>query len=390
MHGKAPIAVRNVNLGSRLRWVALLALTLLVPSVASADAVALLGLDGRASPERLEQIEETMGAILREQGHRLVAPAGDVSHPPASAEMEAAAGSALYVIAAEVEPLRGQYRLSIHVFYRPAGRMEELVATVLEAEERERLTDILASMVRREGLGEDALRLTGEEDPEEAARRAEEERRRLEEEEQRAREEAEAAAREEEERLQREAEEAARIEEEEAARRAAEEREAAESAWESRVRYGTDGPWMVQGRVGGRVAVLLGGLPNPAASGQGGLFDAGIRIGRTFEGLEGFELRGGVDFQTGLYTGLALHVGAAWLGSFFTEPIYIGGEAQIGAVFTLTGARDVGFSSQASALVAWRPTDRFYLEASLPELGVVTPGAGALTIGASLRAGYRF
>ncbi|GAB5543584.1 MAG: hypothetical protein SangKO_033440 [Sandaracinaceae bacterium] len=389
MYEKHVAFVRIVNARWRLLWVAVLAIGLL-PGVARADAVALLSVDGRAAPERLEEVESTMGAILREQGHRLVSPAADVSHPPSSAEMEAAAGSALYVVAAEVEPLRGQYRLHIHVYYRPAGRMEDLVVTVLEAEERERLADILASMVRREGIGEDALRLTGEEDPDEAARRAEEERLRREEEERRAREESEAAQREEEERLRAEAAEAARIEEEEAARRAAEAEQEAETAWEGRPRYGADGPWMIQGRVGGRVAVLLGGLPNPTASGQGGLFDLGVRVGRSFEGLEGFELRGGVDFATGIYTGLALHVGAAWLGSFFVEPIYIGGEAEVGAVFTLTGARDVGFSGHLSALVAWRPTERFYLEASLPEIGLVTPGAGALTIGASLRAGYRF
>ena len=59
-------------------------------------------------------------------------------------------------------------------------------------------------------------------------------------------------------------------------------------------------------------------------------------------------------------------------------------------VFTLTGSRDAGFSGKIRALFAWRPVERFYLEASIPEIGIVTPGTGAITLGASLRAGYRF
>jgi hypothetical protein len=30
------------------------------------------------------------------------------------------------------------------------------------------------------------------------------------------------------------------------------------------------------------------------------------------------------------------------------------------------------------------------LEASIPEIGILSPGVGAFTIGASVRAGYRF
>jgi hypothetical protein len=390
-----------VNRRSRLRValraaLAALALALAAPTAARADDVALLPVDGRADEARLEQVERLAGEILTEQGHRLVPPSeSSVPRPPTSAQMAAIAegSGALYVVAAEVEPLRAQYRLHVHVYYRPAGRMEELVATVLEAEERERLSDILSAMVRRQGLGEDALRLTGEPaDPDadaearaREAREAEEARRQREEEERR---EAEEAAR-------REAEERRRLEEareaEEAARREAEERrrQREREVWEARPRYGAEAPWMAQVVVGGRYAAALGDLPT-GAQGGGGLFDLGVRLGRTFEGLEGFELRGGLDFRTGAFTALGVHVGAAWLGSFFVEPIYIGLGGEIGAIFTLTGARDVGFSGQLSALFAWRPTERFYLEASLPELGVVTPGTGAVTIGASVRAGFRF
>ena len=120
------------------------------------------------------------------------------------------------------------------------------------------------------------------------------------------------------------------------------------------------------------------------------MFDASLRIGRSFEGIDGFELRGGIDFQTGVYTAFGIHVGAAWLGSFFVEPFYIGAGLDAGVVFTTTGSRDVGFSTRLSALFAWQPVEHLYFEASLPEIGLVTPGTGAITIGASLRAGYRF
>lgn len=361
---------------------------------ARADAVALLPVTGDATQERAEEIEQLASEILREQGHRPAPPSqSHVGENPTSAQMEqvAAASNATYVVALDVEPLRAQYRLHVLVYYRPAGRLEELVATVLTAEERARISDILSSMVRREGLGEDALRLTGEEDPDLAARREAEERARLEAEAAAAREAEEAARAEAEAEARRQAEEAARQEAEALASREEEERQRQLAAWNGRVQYGADAdaPWMAQLVIGGRYAALLGQLP-AGAQGGGGLFDAGLRIGRTFEGLDGFELRGGLDFTTGAFTALGLHVGAAWLGSFFTDPIFIGLGGEVGVIFTLTGARDVGFSGRASALIAWRPSARFYLEASLPEIGVVTPGSGAVTIGASLRAGYRF
>lgn len=386
------LRVRHVNSGSRIshatRALAVgLVVSLAAPASALADAVALLPVDGRADPERLQEVEQLLGEILTEQGHRVVPPSeSSVGHPPTSAQLESiATGSgAIYVVAAEVEPLRAQYRLHVHVYYRPAGRMEELVATVLEAAERERLSDILSAMVRRQGLGEDALRLTGEPSAADEPATDPAEQARLEEEERRRREEAEAREREEAERRRQEEADAA-----EAARREEEERRRAQEAWDARARYGTDAPWMAQLRVGGRYALALGDLPS-GVQGGGGLFDLGIRLGRTFEGIEGFELRGGLDFQTGAFTSLGVHAGAAWLGNFFLEPVFIGLGGEVGVIFTLTGAREVGFSGSISALFAWRPTDRFYLEASLPEVGVVTPGTGAVTIGGSLRAGYRF
>ncbi len=385
---------RGSRVGAYLAFSACLAL-LALAAPAAADDVALLPVDGRASQDRLDAITEQMATALRAQGHQLrPAPTARVDHPPASAAMEAiAAGSrAIYVVTAEVEPLRGQYRLHVHVYYRPAGRLEELVATVLEAEEAERLADILRSMVRREGLGEDALRLTGEpEDPDERARREAEEQARREAEEQAAREAEEQARREAEEQAAREAAEAARLEAEEQARREAEERDREARAWDARAQYGQDAPWMIQLAVGGRYALTLGDLgPVMAGQGGGGVFDAGVNVGRTFEGVDGLEIRAGVDFSTGTFTAFGIHAGVAYLASLFVEPIYLGGALDVGAVFLATGSRDAGFAARLSALVAWQPVEHLYFEASLPELGVATPGAGVFTIGASVRGGYRF
>lgn len=373
-----------VNLRSRFLAWTIAVVALIAPSVALADRVVLYPVDGRADQERLEQIEERITTLLEEQGHTLIAPSV-AERPRGSAAYEAAASgaNAQFVIVAEVDPLRAQYRLHLEVYYRPAGRTEELVATVLEAEERERLSDILSSMVRREGLGEDAIRLTGEEGPEpdpdpEPQGETEEERLRREAE--------EAARREEEERARREAEERAARERQEASQREAD----SQRAWNARARYETDGHWMLQVGGGGRYGFLIGAPPNPMGESGVGLFDVTLRVGRTFDGVEGFELRGGIDFAGGGLYGLGIHVGAAWLGSFFVEPVYIGVGGEIGVIFTFTGSRDVGFSGRAGALFAWRPASHFMLEASVPELGILSPGAGLVTIGGSIRASYRF
>lgn len=394
------IQSRLVNARSRSLAFTLLILVWALPSVAQADRVVLYSVGGRADQARLDEIHATLSAILREQGHTVLPPPS-AERPTTSSAMQAAAGDAAYVVVADMDPLRAQYRLHIRVFYAPNARLEDLVVTVLEAEERERLSDVVSSMVRREGLGDDALRLTGMAPSEPAAAGETDEERR-------AREEAARREQEEADRLAREAAEAVRIEEEERARREAEEaaiREAdAQRAWNERLQYGADGPWMVQARVGGAYALRLSGIGN-AERNDGGLLDVGVRIGRTFEGLDGFEVRGGVDFITGEFagvvrsdgsapavglTGLALHVGAAWLGSFFTAPIYLGAGVDLGVIFPFTGSRDVGFSGRLSPLVAWRLVENIVLEASVLEVGVLTSGAGVFTLGGSVRASYRF
>lgn len=399
-HVITAIGRRLVNLRSRSLAFTLVLIACAMPSLAHADRVMLYPVAGRADPERLEQVHGVLSDILREQGHT-IAPPASAERPTTSSAMQAAAGQASYVVVANIHPMPAQYRLHVFVYYVPNGRLEDLVVTVLEAEERARLSDVLSSMVRREGLGEDALRLTGSEPA--PAPEGETEAERL------AREERERQALEEAERVRREAEEAARLEEEERARREAEEaarrNEEAQRAWNQRQQYGADGHWMLQLRVGGGYAMRLSPLAN-AVRDDGGLFDVGLSVGRTFDGLDGFEVRGGIDLIAGEFAGfvvdaegnapgvgltaLAVHVGAAWLGSFFVEAIYIGVGGEVGAVFPFTGAREVGFSGRLSPLVAWRPSAPIMLEASILEVGVLSSGSGVVSIGGSIRAGYRF
>lgn len=374
--------------GSRLASLALFTFAVLAAapmSVARADRVVLFPVAGRADADRAEEIEDRIADVIRALGHEVASPPGGLgsTRPDTAAAMGgvASASGATYVVLAEVEPLRGQYRLHLVVGYQPTQRVEELVVTVLEAEEQARLRDVLGAMLRPDGLGEDAVRLTGGiVDPavEEAERRRREEEARAaqeaEEAERRAREEEE-ARRAEEERQQ--AEEAARREAEEAAQR---ERD----AWESRLWYGRDGEWVVL--VGGGGGYLAGF----GDRGGGGLGMIQARLGRFFSGTDGLELRGGIDAVLGAVGGMNITLGASWQFSPFVEPIRIGPLLELGASFTFTGAQDTGFLARLGAVASWAPTPQLQIELTLPELSVITNGPGAIVVGSSLRVGYRF
>lgn len=389
--------------GSRLSCVAAFTIALVAiagsPSAARADRVVLYPLSGRADADRLEEIEDRMAQVIRDLGHDVLAPpggVGDRSRPQGSAQMQgvAVAAGADYVLLAEVEPLRGQYRLHLVAGYAPSARVEELVVTVMDADESARLRDVLGAMLRPEGLGDDAVRLTGGSlDPaaEEAARRqreADERARREAEEAERRRADEEEARRAEEERRRAE-EEAARAEEERLAR--------ARDAWANRPVYGSDGEWLVMVGAEGAYAVGLAPRTVPLPGGGtaqrdtgGGLGLIQARVGHAFAGTDGLELRAGVDVVLGTIGGMNVLVGASWQFSPFLEPIHLGIVLEAGAVFTFTGARDVGFVVRGGAIASWAPTRQLQLELALPEIGVITNGPGAFLIGAALRAGYRF
>jgi hypothetical protein len=367
-----------------------LLLSAVAPTLARADRVVVYALGGPVSGDRRDHIEEAVLSAVRALGHTVVTPT-DTTVPATAGEMDgiAIARTADYILIPRVDgTMPGQYRLHLTVGH--AGRVEDLVVNVTDAEEVERLADVLGAMLRPAGLGDDALRLSGmENDAERAAREAAEAARAAEE---AARLAADAdAARAEADRIAAE-EEAARLAAEEEERRRAEEEAAAarateEERWNARPVYGSDGAWMVLGGVqGGGFAAFSRACAR--CEPVGGLATVNVRIARLL--IEGLELRGGADLMLGAITALDLQVGAAYLFSPFAEPIYLGASAEVGVSFLFTGPRDVGFLFRVNALLGWRPTQNVYLEVALPEIGVMTNGENALLFGASVRVGYRF
>jgi hypothetical protein len=378
-----------------------------VPSVAHAERVVLYPVTGDADPDVLDEVEDALEASIRRVGHsRAPAPGGIASSAPTtSAQMEGIAMSAQarYVVVPRIEPLPGQYRL--HLVVGHDGRVEELLVNVVRAEESARLDDVLRSILRPEGLGEDALRLSGIETDEERARREAEEA---------ARREAEAAAqrdaeaaRLEEERRAAEAEAARRAEEEaqrertaaEQAQREEEERRAREAnAGENRPQLGSDGATIVMlGVLGGGLVPVGTSGPQPTGGGAvrppSGALGIGViqaRVGHALSGTGGLELRGGLDLMLGGTSGLGILVGASYQLTPFTAPIHIGAMIELGVNILFTGPQDAGFLGRVSAIASWMPIEHFSIEVSLPELGYVSNGPGAVTFGASARLGYRF
>lgn len=361
--------------------------------VAHADRVVLYGLTGTASDDRIDHIETALGDAILALGHTVAVPHG--TRPATASEMDgvAMAASADYVLLPYLASNdSGTYRLHLAVGHE--GRVEELVVDVRDGEEAARLRDVLGCLLRPDGLGDDVLRLAGVETDEERDRReAEEAAARAAEAERLAAEEAARLA--EEERLRAE-EEAARLAAEEEERRRAEEeaRRAADEAattaaerWNARPQYGTDGPWLLM--IGLEGAGFASFQTNARTGrGGGGLAVIQARVARLV--VEGFEVRGGLDVFFGDTAGLDLQVGAGYHFSPLVEPIYFGVVAEAGVSFLFSGPRDVGFLFRVSATLGWRPTDHFYLEVAVPEIGVMTNGVGALLMGGSVRAGYRF
>lgn len=359
-------------------------------ATAQADRVVLLTPSGTAEEEKLHAVEEALADAIVAVGHEALTEAGalDVTRaapPPETAnEMRGVAEmqGAQYVVVPRVTALPGQYRLYLRVGYAATPRVEEIEVNVLESEEAERLRDVMGAMLRPEGLGEDAVRLTAPVDgpdaqPDEASAEDEAERLRREEEE-RARAEEEASARQE--FLERERE------------RAEEERQRAEERWEARERYGERAPWMFQVGVDLRAiiahrAVIVDGQDR----GGGALGGLSLRLGRAIPQVPGLEARAAFDMTTGAASGFALAAGAVYLYSPFEDvPVFVGAGAEAGWFQFVTGTRAASFLVRGGPVAAWRPTDELYLEAALPELMLLTANGGVGTLGLSIRGGIRF
>ncbi len=377
---------RGSRIAARLRqqvtlgWVLA---ALLSAGTARADRVVVLRATGDAPTLELERIEDAVVEAVRQLHHEALTESAagfDMAAdalPETANEMRAIAElqRAQWVVVPIVHD-HGQraYYLTLRVGYAAQTRVEELDAEVRRAHENRRLEEILRAMLRPEGLGDEALSLAGEDaEGRQVEAEAEEEARRQAEEEAR-----------------RQAEEEARRQAEEEARRQAAEREAAErarreqEAFEHRDRYGTaDGLNLVQLGLALRPLLLSGG--------DGGVLGTfALRIGRGFEGLDGFELRGGIDFTFGAAAGLSIFGGAAYLFSPWTTPLHLGASVELGLFRATTGNRRAAFMGRVSAVLAYNLAGGFYVEASLPELMYLSSGGGALSMGVAGRAGVRF
>lgn len=388
---------RSFTVARLLLLLSLSALQLVaLESVAHADRIVLLPPLGNADDARRADVEDAMAATLRALGHTVVVGdtiqrAGVVGAPQTSDESVAIAqaNGALWVLSSEVNSLNGQYRLVLRAGYAPIRRVEELDVLVVVADETPRLRDILASMVRPAGLGEDGLRLTGGED----AAAAEERERLLREQRER---DAQAAAAQAEADRQRQAEEEARARaefERREAERAQAERDRLAAAFDARERYAAspEHPWLVQLGFSAAGLMVYDDTNRPPTSTGGGLLAAfEVRVGYGLASVRGLELRGGLDVVLGATNAVDLVVGAVYLTSPFSFPLHIGGGVELGAFLNTSGARSPGFLLRGSIVAAYRLAPRLYVEADLPTLTAITSAGGIVALGAGARIGYRF
>ena len=350
---------------------------LTAPAAASADQVILFPPTGDDDVELLDHVEEVLADALITLEHQPMSESMAISAAPpetgnemrAIAEMEGAE----WVIVPKVEGSYASYRLHLFVGQASDGRVEQIEVTVLGGEaEAPRVLDVMGAMLRPEGVGDDAVRLTEEPDgaaeAAEAARREEEERRRREEEEERAREE---EAREE--FLARERERAENAEAE------------AQRAWDEREQYGQrDTRWMLSAGVDVRPIVAA-----PSGATGGLIWGISARLGYTIEDVDGLEIRAAIDGFGGSSSGLAIGVGAAYLHSFFQDfPLFIGLTLELGLFQPVTGNNSPSFMLRGAPTVTWRVTGELHLEAAIAEVMYIS--AGAATVGGALRVAYRF
>lgn len=368
---------RIVNGRSRIAAISFMVATLisLAAGSARADRVIFGEATGNASEERVDAVMEALIAAARDLGHEAEMLSWSHDIPQTSDEMNAiaAARNATYVVVPQITAMPGQYRLLLRVGYAPASRVEELEANVVEAEQQARLRDILGAMLRPEGLGEDAVRLS-EGDPE-AERLARE---------QREREERERAERE---RLAREEEARREFEAREAARRAEAQRRAREQ-WATRERYGDDEerPWI--GLIGIGAASLIA-RPEQSRGGPW-IGDLRLRIGHAVDGVSGLEVRGGAELWFGSASAVGLTGGAVLMFSPWTYPVFLGVEAEAGLLILTSGSQTARLLARAGFTGIWRAGERFYVEASPFELTLITGQPSSLAMGLSARAGVRF
>ena len=152
--------------GSFGRAVLAFSVVSLIASAGAADRVVLVRPTG-ADETRLDDLEDILAQAIQAAGHSAVTERAGVdpnAPPPTTGnEMRAVADlqNAAYVVATELhDPTASTYHLRVRVGYAPESRLEAIDVAVPVTAELPRLIDVLRSMLRPEGLGDEALRLT--------------------------------------------------------------------------------------------------------------------------------------------------------------------------------------------------------------------------------------
>ena len=357
--------------------VLVLGLLALLPKSAAADNVVLVhpslkeadptGQHDVLLDELSKQFEETIKAL----GHTPMSEAHSATGPlPETAnEMVAIAEiqGAQWVVAPILSPSEQAVWLTLKVASVEGPRLEEIDSEVRDSRRAVRLKELLGAMLRPSGLGESADQLAGED---QAAREAEEaaEAKRIASEE-------EIAHREELQRLQ--DEEQKNKEQEQAIQPIVEPPPSPDLADAPQAKR-----WMIQ--VGGAVRPLLRSFA------PGTLGAVELRFERSFDRIPQLRLRGGVDVVFGSAKAIAVHAGVAYFYSPHGLPLDFGGAVEVGMFQALSGNRVPSFSVRVAPTIAWNVSPKFSLEAAIAEIGVLSANDVVITLGFSLRGGFRF
>ena len=258
-----------------------------------------------------------------------------------------------WVLVPTIRPEEGGYLLNLRAGSRSLVRVESIDSEVRRSREPERLGELLRALLRPEGLGADAARLSGQD----ATARA-----------------AESAHVDEEARARAEAEARARAEAE------AREREARST----RERYGRPDRKVVLGSIGG--LAILNAPPNATG---GGIGTVALRFG--YAVAPGFELRAGLGGVFGAAGGVDVFAGGAYFASPFTHAkVHLGAILEVGLFGSVTGHRGAGFLLRVGPTIAWHATRSLWIEATVPSFELRTAGNAVALLGGELRLGTRF
>lgn len=311
-------------------------------SIARADQVVYLPTKGEGSTADLEGIDAALERTLGELGHQS-AKSETREFPTTSAERDALAGryQAQWIVEGYVGRSDDKrYRLRLQASYTPADRIEEIEVDVERKQESARLKEVLAAMLRPEGLGDEALRLS---------------------------------------------QESTKSKEGKAEERAEGQKDAAPDASERAL---SAHHWITAIRGSGH-GILTRDTQNNGESALGGsclqLQYAPPPLPRLRLGLS-FGFFGGATTALGYSANVAYLIGE--LGS--SSRWHWGVTADLGVFQGLSGSRNVAFMARTGPLLVWSPNDRFEIQIVPPELLVLSSGGGVLALGGSLGLGWRF